>query len=83
MPTFHSLSPLRQSMSNPDMGEAASVVLSFHLETAPSASHSIEFPVEEQRGVIEARAENIGGANKNVDKFFTEELKQGRNSIQS
>ena len=47
VPTFHSLSPLRQSMSNPDMAEAASVVLSFHpAETA--GSHGIEFPVEEQ-----------------------------------
>ena len=53
MPTFHSLSPLRQSMSNPDMAEAASVVLSFHpAETveqrASPCSHGIEFPVEEQ-----------------------------------
>ena len=29
-----------------------------------------------QKSIIAARAENIGGANKNVDKFFTEELKQ-------
>ena len=29
-----------------------------------------------QKIIIAARAENIGGANKNVDKFFTEELKQ-------
>ena len=54
MPTFHSLSPLRQSMSNPDMAEAASVVLSFHPaeaaveQRASPGSHSIEFPVEEQ-----------------------------------
>ena len=26
--------------------------------------------------MIAARAESVGGANKNVDKFFTEELKQ-------
>ena len=32
--------------------------------------------IKTQRGVIAARAEGIGGTNKNVDKFFTEELKQ-------
>ena len=76
-PTFHNLSPLRQSMSNPDMGEASSVMLSFHLESVPSEqraspSHNIEFPV----AIADKASGGNNGTNNNVDKFFTEELQK-------
>ena len=59
-------------MSNPDMGEAASVVLSFHLETAPaeqraSPSHSIEFPVEEQGRKIFNAVVRFHGIDVTID----------------